>query len=368
MKKIASGVFLLVSILLITVFWTSCTNPSGGGPGSGELKPPSYVEVTIEKGEPVITWDTVDDAEGYYLYKKAGKGKFLDTGIIVSGTEYIDIGGFAGLDIQYAVKSFAGTSRSPLSAPSGVVFVNVQNVWATRFQYGDRIELSWDRHSQADSYNIYRCTSADGSGAEMIGTVANDPNETSFILIDDGEEPHPAAGNTPYWYRVVWVESAVEYGTSGFVSLGIYGDEVDYNEPFNNDYYDLDNQSPIGIGSGSITNYLYSINNGNGSRDDDVDWFRFENPSAAVKVKVVYIISNPVSGEDFEADQISFALREADGSSILLSTTPDDSISDRIIYEFYDLDSNDDFYFMVRAVVGENANVFGKYTIQASYE
>lgn len=330
------------------------------------LESPQNVQVSLLNGFPVVSWDGVSGADNYGVFVSQDGGDFSHVGNSASISDFQDPTPFGASDLQYAVRSYSGEGHSVLSAPSGVMFVNVQNVYADKFSSANKIEIRWDRHEQADSYTIKRFDSA--NQAEDLGTVVladYTPNSALFnISFDDTN----ADLEETYWYRVYFINDLIIEGENAPLQLGICSSSLDYNEPDNNDYQTLDPNTIINPADSAaegvfapISNFLYSINNDSGGRFDDIDWFGIDDP-----VNTVYTIEYVFDPSTYQLDprtEINVAVRFNDNIRILSQSN---ALGNKFSYilEQDILDANCPLYFKLIPVVGADADKFGNYTFQ----
>ena len=375
MRK-ASWCFLVL-LILASILYVGCSGPGGGGlPDGHDILPPEQVEVKVAGNDPILTWAGVSGAEGYVIFRKQGSGDYyVDTGHTVSGTTFTDTGVLANpgaASFRYAVASYAGEKRSVLSTPTGVVYVNVPNVWASRFEYADKVVLEWNRHDTAVSYKIYRTDNPTSGAPEFVAQVPGSATQTEYSLENTESLPdgHTAEAGTPYYYRVTWIDSSsIEHGANDApYFMGIHGDAVDYDEPHNNDYMKLsasDAVSPYVVPATLLTGYLYNIYDGSKDRVDG-DWFRIADPNDLLKITVQVDLAGKPS--DFLENELRFAVRYgSSGSTEELFTTGVNNagkITYTLIYEHAGIDSaNVDVYFLLSTETKRALDLFGKYAI-----
>ena len=155
------------------------------------------VEITnvASSGKPKITWDEVEFAEKYHVYRatsKTGEFKHLKT---TTSTSFTDTSATAGKVYYYKVRAITGTGyktafstpvylRCDLKRPT----VEVANVASSGLP-----RLSWSAVSGAEKYLVYR-RSADESSYTRIAST------TSVTYTDKTAEV-----GTKYYYKVMAV-------------------------------------------------------------------------------------------------------------------------------------------------------------------
>lgn len=121
-----------------------------------------------------ISWDKVNNASGYYIYRATSKdGKYIKIKTSASSSKYyIDTNRTAGKAYYYKVVAYKGNTKSSassiVSAKAGLT-KPVMNASATATS--SSIKVSWEKVSNAKGYLIYRKTSS-GSW-KKIATVSS---------------------------------------------------------------------------------------------------------------------------------------------------------------------------------------------------
>ena len=144
-------------------------------------------------GKIQLTWDAVDGAACYEIYRSPGESEtyiLLDT---LYDTTYVDSDAVAGEQYDYYVIAVDGDGvQSPASNTVSCVcdlpqpeITSIRNVSAT-----GEITFDWSTVDGASAYTVYRATSKSGTYTELETTT-----ETSWI--DDSANP-----GTRYYYKV----------------------------------------------------------------------------------------------------------------------------------------------------------------------
>ena len=163
-------------------------------------------------GKPVLTWNAVEGATSYRIYRSTAKGSGYSLLGTVTATSYTNTGAKAGTTYYYRVKAVNDAGLSPYSnivsgqaksvtpKPSAPV-VKIGNSAAS-----GKPMLTWNAVSGATSYKVYRATSQNGTYS-LLGTV------TTTSYTNTG-----AKAGTAYYYKVKAVNSAGESAFSNIVS------------------------------------------------------------------------------------------------------------------------------------------------------
>ena len=176
------------------------------------LPAPGNVRVTSVTDDSItLAWNTVNGAVGYNIYRSFGENgtysklnsgtvtdtAFTDTGLDGFTTYYYKICAISG-NIE-CVRSNAVSGTTLLSVPGNVQITSVTDT---------SISLAWNLVNNANSYNIYRSDSENGTYNKVnSGTVI------SATFTDTGLN-----ANTAYYYKISAVSGSSESGQSDVVS------------------------------------------------------------------------------------------------------------------------------------------------------
>lgn len=299
MKKCNSYFFLYIGFMFsVLLFLTlSCSSPDGHDtpddppPGDGPITAPENVTASRDGEKIIITWEKVDNADKYFVYRKDGQGDFLPVpGDGCEDVTYIDMSFPLDLVIQYAVASQTSNGdRSVLSPPSNTLSYMVQRISATAYERQDGIYLEWALHPEdPDNYKIYRYR-AKNLPPEVIYTV------TTNTYLDQSADPDGPEKDTPCFYKVTWEKTQTEYGTNVSHVFGIFGDTIDYGEPNN----DLSTAKELTSGAPAVTAKLFSFSDGCDGVAADVDWYLYHGPATYEMIATVTIPADtPFSGDE----------------------------------------------------------------------
>lgn len=202
----------------------------GGGGGSTTLDAPTNVSASVSGSSVSVTWNSVDNAEYYKIYRASSSDGFYSSIGTSYNTSYNDenpmsdnyykvssvgsIGDESDLSnytyCQYSSGGGGGGGGATVpDAPTGVTTSNNGGVGETW------VLISWNSVSNATSYKVFRCSSANGSYSQ-IGT-------TEF---DSYNDKNPLNGDN--YYKVKAVNSA---GASGFSSYAYFNNAPIVHSP-----------------------------------------------------------------------------------------------------------------------------------------
>ncbi len=164
-------------------------------------------------GKPMLTWNAVEGAPSYRIYRSTSKGSGYSLLGTVTATSYTNTGAKAGTTYYYRVKACNDAGLSPYSniVSGKVKTVAQQKPSAPVVKIGHSAAsgkpmLTWNAVSGATSYKVYRATSQNGTYS-LLGTV------TTTSYTNTG-----AKAGTTYYYKVKAVNSAGESAYSNVVS------------------------------------------------------------------------------------------------------------------------------------------------------
>ena len=167
---------------------------------------------SASSGKPMLTWNAVEGATSYRIYRSTSKGSGYSLLGTTTATSYTNTGAKAGTTYYYRVKACNDAGLSPYSnIVSGKVKSVTPKPSAPVVKIGHSASsgkpmLTWNAVSGATSYKVYRATSQNGTYS-LLGTV------TTTSYINTG-----AKAGVTYYYKVKAVNSAGESAYSNTVS------------------------------------------------------------------------------------------------------------------------------------------------------
>ena len=175
------------------------------------VAPTVKIGSSASSGKPVLTWNAVEGATSYRIYRSTAKGSGYSLLGTTTATSYTNTGAKAGTTYYYRVKAVNDAGLSPYSnIVSGQVKSVTPKLSAPVVKIGNSATsgkpmLTWNAVSGATSYKVYRATSQNGTYS-LLGTV------TTNSYTNTG-----AKAGTTYWYKVKAVNSAGESAYSNVV-------------------------------------------------------------------------------------------------------------------------------------------------------
>ena len=163
-------------------------------------------------GKPMLTWNAVEGATSYRIYRSTSKGSGYSLLGTTTATSYTNTGAKAGTTYYYRVKACSDAGLSPYSnivsgqAKSVTPKLSAPVVKIGHSASSGKPMLTWNAVSGATSYKVYRAASQNGTYS-LLGTV------TATSYTNTG-----AKAGTTYWYKVKAVNTAGESAYSNIVS------------------------------------------------------------------------------------------------------------------------------------------------------
>ena len=198
--------------------WTKITIGNGNGNLTSATlhcapaAPVVRIGNSAASGKPMLTWNAVEGATSYRIYRSTSKGSGYSLLGTTTATSYTNTGAKAGTTYYYRVKACNDAGLSPYSnIVSGKVKSVTPKPAAPVVKIGHSAAsgkpmLTWNAVSGATSYKVYRATSQKGTYS-LLGTV------TTTSYTNTG-----AKAGTTYYYKVKAVNSAGESAYSNVVS------------------------------------------------------------------------------------------------------------------------------------------------------
>ncbi len=140
-----------------------------------------------------ITWNEIEESEGYYVYRKEEGGKYTLLTKIEDKktTSYLDKDYLVGTKYIYAVRSYLGKQKSSYGSLN--VKADLGRVTVSLSSLNSGVKLEWNKISAAEGYYIYRKTGKD-EDYSLIEEV-DDMSITSYV------DMQVVSGET-YYYNV----------------------------------------------------------------------------------------------------------------------------------------------------------------------
>ncbi len=140
---------------------------------NGELTTPSLVSASNGTKGVNVTWNSVQNAEGYYVYRKTAGSKWKKIGTVSgNGTvKYTDTTAQSGTAYTYTVRAYRGSTLSKYdTAGVSVTYLSVPAM-SSADNSTTGVTIKWNQVTGASGYYIYRKNGS--SGWKKVGTVSS---------------------------------------------------------------------------------------------------------------------------------------------------------------------------------------------------
>ena len=136
-----------------------------------------------------VKWSAVSGAKGYYLYRKAGTGKYKKLATANDGktVAYLDQTAANGASYTYKVVAFAGTNTGKASTAKKV-YVSVPKSLKVSSKKAGRLDVSWKKNSKASGYQIQYSTNKKFSGAKKVTVKTGKKVKTTISGLKKGKK------------------------------------------------------------------------------------------------------------------------------------------------------------------------------------
>ena len=162
--------------------------------GTCTLAQPQITVTTMESsGKIKITWDEIDDAEGYEVWRATSEEGPYQRISSPSKTSLTNTSTTAGTTYYYKVKAISSNAdaNSAFSEPQSSTCILAQpTVTLSNVASSGKIKIAWDEIDGAESYEVWRATTKNGTYKRISTTKKLSLTNTSTT-----------AGNT-YYYKV----------------------------------------------------------------------------------------------------------------------------------------------------------------------
>ena len=156
-------------------------------------------------GKPMLTWDAVDGATSYRVYRATSQNGAYSVINTTKALSYTNVGAALGTTYYYKVEALNASGKS--MGFSAIVEGKVAPVLAVGYSsVSGKPQLTWKAVPGATEYQVYRSTQQN-SGYTKINTT------TATSYVNTG-----AKANTTYYYKIVAVKGTAVSDFSNIVS------------------------------------------------------------------------------------------------------------------------------------------------------
>ena len=157
---------------------------------SGIATPKLTGKVNAE-GQPILTWDAVEGAVKYEIYRSTKSSKSYKLVATVETLTYGDNAFAAGTAYYYKVKAIGAVSKSAESSYVKLTGKCATPVISAEAGQSGKPNISWEKVTGAKQYTVYRATSENGKYSKLGTTKSN-----------TYEDKKASVGKT-YFYKVI---------------------------------------------------------------------------------------------------------------------------------------------------------------------
>ena len=204
MKRKSFIVTAVLITLFFAMFMTTCDNPflpdeeieESNMSSVSIYSSPSGVSTTATANSITISWNSVSDAAGYYVYRSlSSSGGFTQVGGKIKNTSYTNTGLSAGTLYYYKVAAYNKAGTGPQSSlysvttqpnPSFLAPPGIMTTAAT----ANSITITWSAVSNATGYYVYRSSSSSGTYTKVGESLTTSYTNTGL------------SSGTIYYYKV----------------------------------------------------------------------------------------------------------------------------------------------------------------------
>ncbi|MBR5516720.1 MAG: hypothetical protein IKU53_01990, partial [Firmicutes bacterium] len=179
-----------------------------------DLAAPTNVKVTTEasSGLPKVTWDKVEGAAKYEVWRKVGSDGEYKKLYITTGTSYTNKTATPGNKYYYKVMAIHGTNTNANSAYSAAYGVTCDLAAPTNLKVDfnastGKPKLTWDAVDKADKYEVWRRVGTTGEYKLLKTITGTTTTHTSAVK------------GTTYYYKVRAIYSANANANSAYSSV-----------------------------------------------------------------------------------------------------------------------------------------------------
>ncbi|MBR5516385.1 MAG: hypothetical protein IKU53_00300 [Firmicutes bacterium] len=193
---------------------------------SCDLAAPANVKVitVASTGKPKLTWDSVEGADQYEVWRKVGSNGTYKKMYITTNTSYTNNTAVVGTKYYYKVKAICNSNANANSAFSAAYGVTCDlpaptSVTVTTVSSTGKPKVTWKAVEGADQYEVWRKVGANGEYKKYYITTGTTLNNTSTVA------------GTKYYYKVKAIYSSNANANSSFSNA--YGITCDLAAPSN---------------------------------------------------------------------------------------------------------------------------------------
>jgi hypothetical protein len=171
--------------------------------GTTNLSVPTGVTVTApDPGELALSWNDVDSADGYNIYRSdAYSGPFVSINPVpLASSDFSESGLEDQTSYWYEIAALRGGVEQDRSSPvNGVTMIGPLDIVSVFYLTSSSLRITWTSYGGSLDYLVFRSTDSGGQYTQIT------PSPISGTSFDDSG----LAGDTEYWYRLDAVRDGV---------------------------------------------------------------------------------------------------------------------------------------------------------------
>ena len=140
-----------------------------------DITPPRISSISNVKNGVSLSWNSVEGADYYRVYKKTAESSWVFLGN-TKETSYTDATAKNGVKCNYIVRACKGSTFSAYYPGKSIAFLSVPQ-FTSATNSGNAITVKWGTIAQAEGYYVYR--SVDGGNWYRVATVSG-ANATTY--------------------------------------------------------------------------------------------------------------------------------------------------------------------------------------------
>ena len=145
---------------------TKCDAVKPAVPSKPAISDPSNESKGIK-----ISWKKAANADGYYVYRKTGKGKFQKVAAVkkASAVSWMDtsVKSKNGTVYQYQVYAYKGSVKSKASAAKTIIRLTANKISSVKNVKGKKLQVTWTKNAKSGGYEVQYATGNKFKGAKV---------------------------------------------------------------------------------------------------------------------------------------------------------------------------------------------------------
>lgn len=181
------------------------------GPYCCDLPQPKNIKITTvaSSGKPKVTWDKVEGADKYYIYRANTSTGTYTYMYSTTNTSYTNTSAKAGYTYYYKIMAVDADNSYCNSARSNYCYMtcDLPQPKISISSSSGKPMIKWSKIDGASKYEIYRKVGADGTYSKYYTTTYNSFTNTS------------ATSGKTYYYKIKAVSARTSYANSAYSNV-----------------------------------------------------------------------------------------------------------------------------------------------------